>query len=134
MENKTTNNQPTKDEAQYMPTPETQIHLETLVTPAYANNVSPNAIMEVLDGMINTYLRDTKSTLINVVQFGFDDVDEENIRGFARIAVKRSTVSWIMDKIKDAPQEVKDILAKIPTDILSKIPNMAEGTANGDSQ
>lgn len=134
MENKTTNNQSTKNEAQYMPTPDTQIHLETLVTQAYSNTVPAKDIMDVLDGMINKYLTDTKSTLINVVQFGFADVDEENIQGFARIAVKRSTVSWIMDKIKDAPQEVKDMLAKIPENILNSIPNMTEGATNGDSQ
>ncbi len=115
MENNTVN-------AKYVPTPDTQIHLETLVTPTYAITAPVKDVMDVLDGMVNRYLTDTKSKLINVAQFGVEEVDEDNIVAYARLAVERPTANWIMDKLKDAPQEVQDILSKIPSDVLSQIP------------
>lgn len=62
-------------------------HLETLVTPEFENS-DAKEVMKYLDNMINTYLNETESMMINVVEYGFNNGENENsIVGYVRIAV-----------------------------------------------
>lgn len=76
-------------------------HLETLVTPEF-NNPDTKELMKYMDNMINTYLNETESMMINVVEYGFNNGNTEGtIVGYVRMAVWKP----IGEKTEDAPQE-----------------------------
>lgn len=64
----------------------TTVHLETLVTPPY-KDTEPKEVMAQLDRMINLYLNETGSMLINVVEYSFTPHEDESISAYARLCV-----------------------------------------------
>lgn len=71
------------------------VHLETLATPTYYDK-SPADIMFLLDSLINSYLKETESEILNVVEYGFNPTKKQNgASGYARIAVIRKDPLYV---------------------------------------
>lgn len=64
-----------------------EVRLETLVTPKYTDK-SANEVMQILNAMINKYLQDTHSVIINCVEYGFNTGKRGKfISAYARLCV-----------------------------------------------
>lgn len=64
-----------------------EVRLETLVTPKYTDKTA-NEVIQILNAMINKYLQDTHSVIINCVEYGFNTGKRDAfISAYARLCV-----------------------------------------------
>ena len=86
------------------------VHLETLVTPKYTDK-SPTYVMDVLNNMINHYLNETNSLMINCVEYGYNTGKKNSyLQAYVRLCVyKQIPVDTDGNEIQDVDaNEIKD--------------------------
>ena len=90
-----------------------EVRLETLVTPKYTDK-SANEVIQILNTMINKYLQDTGSVMINCVEYGFNTGKRGKfISAYARLCVYHNLY---LSEEKEDNDEKNDEVIDVETD------------------